>query len=117
MGPPITRGGNHALWRQRSHKSGGIAVGFEDGQALALGSITTGRVPVGGEGGFIQHDRPAQFFAGNASAPGLADFDHIRPLLLAGITSFFMVKPNRRRVRHTVRGDASTRSLTPADVH
>ena len=89
-----------------------MAVWFEDGQALALGSITTGRVPVGGEGGFIQHDRPAQFFAGNASAPGLADFDHSRPLLLAGITSFFMVKPNRRRVRHTVRGNASTRSLT-----
>ena len=83
-----------------------MAEGFEDGQAFALGSITAGRVHVGGEGGFIQNDQPAQFFASNASVPSIAGFDHIRPLLLSGDNRFFTVKPNRRRALDTVRGDA-----------
>ena len=86
MGPSITRGGNHTCRRQCSHKSGGVpmTVGFEDRQALALGRMNTGRVQVGGEGGFIHYDQAPRFFAGNASALGLAGLDHVRPLLLSG---------------------------------
>ena len=87
-------------------------MGFEDGQALAIGSITAGRVHVGGEGGLIQHDQMAQFLRAMDLCQVLRTFDHIKPLLPHGHNRFFTVKPNRRRARHTVRGNASTRSLS-----
>jgi len=94
-------------------------VGFEDRQALALGSITAGRVPVGGEGGFIEHDRPAQFFAGNSSVPSLAGFDQIRPLLLAGITVFFNIETQPAKgPPHGQRGCVDTQLISQlASIH
>lgn len=82
---------NHALRGQRSHKCGGVpmTVGFKDGQALALGSITTVRVHVCGEGGFIQNNQTARFFTGNASVPSSAGLDLVRPFLLSGHNRFF----------------------------
>ena len=83
--------GNHALRRQRPDKSGGVpmTVGFQDGQALAHESITTGGVHVGGEGGFIQNDQTARFITGNASLLGSVGLDYVRPLLLSGHHRFF----------------------------